>query len=110
MKEINAYIRPAIAHGVIEALKKEGATNISIAHVKGLGLLEDPASEQYDAEFIEQSSVVLKLEIICAASEAPRYLQVIQQNAHTGKAGDGVVFVTNVEKAIKIRTGEEGVR
>ncbi len=110
MKEIKAYIRPVLAHKVIEALKREGVTNISIAHVKGLGLLEDPASVQYNTEFIEQSSVVLKLEIICDAPDAAHYVQVIQENAHTGKAGDGAIFVTNVETATEIRTGEEGVR
>lgn len=109
MKEIKAYIRPALAHRVIEAVKNAGATNISAIHVKGLGLFEDPQSKQYDAEFIEQSSDVLKLEIICIDAEVEQYVGAIKANAHTGQSGDGAIFVSEVERAVKIKTGEEGL-
>ena len=108
MKEIKAYIRPALTHRVIEALKQAGVTNISILLVKGLGLLEDPQNEQYDAEFIEQSSDVMKLEIVSDDAKATRYLQIIKELAHTGNAGDGLIYVTDVQRTVKIRTGEEG--
>ena len=108
MKEIKAYIRPALTHRVIEALKQAGVTNMSILRVKGLGLLEDPQNEQYDAEFIEQSSDVMKLEIVSDDAKANQYLQIIKELAHTGNAGDGLIYVTDVQRTVKIRTGEEG--
>lgn len=109
MKEIKAYIRPALAHRVIEALKQAGVNNLSAVHVKGIGLFEDPKTEEYDLEFIEKSSDVVKLEIICSDSDANRYTRILAQEAKTGEPGDGAIFVTNVEHAIKIKTGEGGI-
>ncbi|MEW5800304.1 MAG: P-II family nitrogen regulator [Bacteroidota bacterium] len=109
MNEIKAYIRPALAHNVIEALKSAGATNLSIMHVKGIGLFEDPLTEEYDAEFIEKSSNMLKIEIICKHNDVERFVHIIKQSAHTGKSGDGAIFVSTVNRAVKIKTGEEGL-
>jgi len=109
MKEIKAYIRPEISHRVIEQLKINGATNISIAKVKGLGLFEDPTSEKYDIEFIEKSSDILKLELVCLDEEEEKFTVVIKREAYTGKPGDGAIFVTNIQKAIKISKDKEGI-
>ncbi|MBI5463915.1 MAG: P-II family nitrogen regulator [Ignavibacteriales bacterium] len=109
MKEIKAYIRPALAHRVIEVLKQAGATNISMMRVKGLGLLEDPQNKEYDAESVERSSEMVKLEIVLKDSDVDRYVQLIKEFAHTGNVGDGLVYVTDVERTIKLRTGEEGI-
>ena len=78
-------------------------------HVKGIGLYEDPLTEEYDAEIIEKSSDMLKLEIICMQADIERFVDVIKQNAHTGKSGDGAIFVSPVGRAIRIKTGEEGL-
>lgn len=102
MKEIKAYIRPEISHRVIEQLKNNGATNISVVKVKGLGLFEDPSSEKYDMEFIEKSSDIYKLELICLDEEEEKFTEVIRSEAYTGKPGDGAIFVANIQKAIKI--------
>ena len=121
MNEIKAYIRPALGHRVIRALKAAGVTNLSAVHVKGIGLLEDPLTEEYDAEVIEKSSEMLKLEIICMQTDVParrsafrhagveRFVDAIKQNAHTGKSGDGAIFVSPVGRTIRIKTGEEGL-
>jgi len=109
MKEIKAYIRPALAHRVIEALKQGGATNFSMTHVKGLSLLEDPQTKEYDAESVERSSEMVKLEIVSKDSDVDRYVQLINKSAHTSNAGDGLVCVTDVERTINLRTGEEGI-
>lgn len=109
MNEIKAYIRPALGHRVIEALKAAGVTNLSSVHVKGIGLLEDPLTEEYDAEVVEKSSDMLRLEIICMATDVERFVDAIKQNAHTGKSGDGAIFVSPVERAIRIKTGGEGL-
>ena len=109
MKEIKAYIRPEISHRVIEQLKINGATNISILKAKGLGLFEDPTSEKYDMEFIEKSSDILKIELICLDEEEEKYTEVIKREGYTGKPGDGAIFVSDIQKAIKITKGKEGI-
>jgi len=109
MKEIKAYIRPEISHRVIEQLKINGATNISIVKVKGMGLLEDPTSEKYDMEFIEKSSDIFKIELICLDEEEEKLSELIKREAYTGKPGDGAIFVSEIQKAIKISKGKEGI-
>jgi len=109
MNEIKAYIRPALGHNVIEALKAAGVTNLTLMHVKGIGLFEDPLTEEYDAEVIEKSSNMLKIEIICNHDDVNRFVQIIKQSAHTGTSGDGAIFVSTVARAVKIKTGEEGL-
>lgn len=109
MNEIKAYIRPALGHKVIEALKRAGVSNLSVIHAKGIGVFEDPQTETYDAEIIEKSSDMLKIEIICRREDTDRYVDVIRQTAHTGKSGDGAIFVSEVHRAVKIRTGGEGL-
>jgi len=109
MNEIKAYIRPAFGHKVISALKATGVTNLSVVHVKGIALFADPLTEAFDAEVIEKSSDMLKLEIICTQTDVERFVDAIKQNAHTGKAGDGAIFVSPVVRAIRIKTGEEGL-
>lgn len=107
MNEIKAYIRPALAHRVIAALKTAGVTNLSAVHVKGIGLLEDPRTETYDAEIIEKSSDMLMLDIVCMETQVDRYVDVIKRHAHTGKSGDGVIVVSPAVQVIRIKTGEE---
>ena len=109
MKEIKAYIRPEISHRVIEQLKINGATNISIVKVKGLGLFEDPLYEKYDMEFIEKSSDMYKLELICHDEEEEKFTEVIKREAYTGKRGDGAIFVSDIQKAIKISKDKEEI-
>lgn len=109
MNEIKAYIRPALGHKVIAALKASGVTNLSVVHVKGIGLFEDPLTEAFDAEVIEKSSDMLKLEIICIQTDVGKFVDVIKQHARTGKSGDGAIFVSSVACAIRIKTGEEGL-
>jgi len=102
MKEIKSYIRPEISHRVIEQLKISGATNISIVKVKGLGLFEDPTSEKYDMEFIEKSCDIYRIELICLDEEEEKFIETIMREAYTGKPGDGAIFVSEIQKAIKI--------
>ena len=107
MKEIKAYIRPEISHRVIEQLKINGATNISIVKVKGLGLFEDPTSEKYDMDFIEKSSEMYKLELICRDEEEEKFTKVIKREGYTGKPGDGAIFIANILRSFKIYKDEE---
>ena len=109
MNEIKAYIRPALGYQVIRALKAAGMRNLSLLHVKGIGTLEDPLTEEYDAEVIEKSSDMLKIEIICTSHDVETFVGIIKQFAQTGKPGDGAIFISTIGRAVKIRTGEEGL-
>ncbi len=108
MNEIKAYIRPALGHKVMEALKAAGAKGLSATHVKGFGLFEDPLTGVYDAEVVEKGSDMLKIELVCPLVDVDRFVNAITQSAHTGKSGDGTIYVSPVLRAIRITTGEEG--
>jgi len=107
MNEIKAYIRPSLGHRVIRALRAAGVTDLSAVHVRGIGLLEDPLTEE--SEIIEKSSDMLKLEIICMQTDVERFVEAIKEHAHTGKSGDGAIVVSPVARAIRIKTGGEGL-
>lgn len=109
MKEIKAYIRPEISHRVIEHLKLSGVTNLSIIKVKGLGLFEDPSTEKYDMEFIEKSSDIYKIELICLDEEEEKFVEIIKREAYTGRRGDGAIFISEIQKAIKVSKDKEGI-
>jgi len=109
MKELKAYIRPVHAHRVIEVLKQAGIRNLSVIHVRGIGLFEDVETEEFDLEFIEKSGDTPQLEIICSHDDAERYVEIIKEQARTGKSGDGAIFLSTVERAARIKTGEEGI-
>ncbi|HIE27383.1 TPA: P-II family nitrogen regulator [Candidatus Poribacteria bacterium] len=108
MKELKAYIRVSKIDGVIHALKESGATNINIIHVKEVDGDIDPKDAKLSFELVSKYVEVVKLELVCSDADAERYVEAIRKNAYTGSRGDGIIFVTHVEDAVKIRTGESG--
>ena len=100
MKEIKAYIRHDKADIVIEKLEEAG--------VKGMTLLDANAlaAFSFSIEYVQKYSKVFKIELICNNEDSDRLIDIISKFAHTGKSGDGWIFVTPVEKAIRIKTGE----
>jgi nitrogen regulatory protein PII len=107
MKEVNAYIRHSVVGRVIEALEQAGYTDMTLIDVKGLTTGLSQAEYHYSLEMAEKYMNVVKLEIVCQNHEAERIVEIIKANARTGKKGDGLVFVTPVEQAIRIYTGKE---
>ncbi len=108
MKEIKAYIRCQKAEIVIEELEKIGITDITLIDVMGVGILADPKKSKYSIKCVEKYSDVGKLEVICADENVHDIVEVIRKTAYTGMKGDGMIFVSPVEMAIKIRTGAIG--
>lgn len=108
MKEIKAYIRCQKAESVIEALEKIGVDDITLIDVMGVGILADPKQSKYSIKCVEKFSEVAKLEVVCADDRAHEIVEVIRKTAYTGMKGDGMIFVSPVEMAIKIRTGAIG--
>jgi nitrogen regulatory protein P-II 1 len=108
MKEIKAYIRCQKAEKVIEALEKIGIKDITLIDVMGVGLLADPHQAKYSIKCVERYSEVAKLEVVCADERVHEIAETIRNTAYTGMKGDGMIFVSPVEMAIKIRTGAIG--
>ncbi len=109
MKEVKAFIRSAKAESVLQALEDLGVADITLIDVMGLGHhLVDPEQSRYSIDIVKRYSDIAKIEIVCKAEDVDRIVQTIRDTAYTGMPGDGLVFVTNVEQVIKIRTGEVG--
>lgn len=108
MKEIKAYVRIRIVEQVVRALEEAGYHNLTIIDVSGLGRLADSKETKYSIKFVEKYSKVAKIELVCREVDVDTLLQVIQKTACTHQPGDGIMFVSPVERAMKIRTCEEG--
>ncbi len=107
MKEIKAFIRTEKAQYVLESLEKMGITGYTLSDVMGHGALADPKKTQYSIEYVERFSKVAKLELVCRDDQEESIVQCIRKCAYTGLPGDGIIYVTKIERAIKIRNGAE---
>lgn len=109
MKEIKAIVRKERLQDVVTALRNEGVPRLTILHVHSLGSGVDP--EHYRMSFEEGGAFTEKarIELVCRATDVDRLIAAIRREARTGHRGDGVIFVTHVDRAVKIRTGDEDV-
>lgn len=107
MKEIKAYIRSRKADVVLGALEEMGVCDISLIDVMGVGQLADPKSARYSIKYVEKYSEVAKLEIVCKDDQVHRIVETIREKAYTGMSGDGMIYVSAVDMALKIRTGAQ---
>jgi nitrogen regulatory protein PII len=107
MKEIKAYIRCQKAEEIIEALEQIDITDITLIDVMGVGVLSDPKTAKYSIKCVEKYSEVAKLEVVCKDSEVETIVDTIQKRAYSGMKGDGMIFVSPVDMAVKIRTGDQ---
>lgn len=108
MKLLKAYIRTAKVDDVILALQAAGAPGITVSRVHGIGYGYDAMSFTLAPSEIHKAPEVAKMEVVCADGDADRLLQELIAGARTESQGDGIVFVTTVVRAVRIRTGEEG--
>lgn len=108
MKEIKAYFRPQFIDRVVDALEEAGAKDLTVIRVDAFGPLADPGEQRFIHKYRDKYSAVAKLELVCRDENAARFAKVIQEKGYTGGHGDGRIFITAVEEAINIRTGETG--
>ncbi len=110
MKKIEAIIKPFKLEEVKDALSGVGVEGMTVSEVKGFGRqkghTEIYRGNEYTVDFLPK----IKLEIVLADSSVPAAVEAIVKAAKTGKIGDGKVFISNVEDAIRIRTDERGER
>ncbi len=106
MKKIEAFIKPFKLDDVVDALSEIGVEGISITEARGFGRQKGRTEIYRGAEYVVDFLPKIKLEIVVNDSLLKTALEAIKNAAHTGKVGDGKVFVFDVESALRIRTGE----
>jgi nitrogen regulatory protein P-II 1 len=108
MKKIEAIVKPFKLDEVREALSELGATGLTVTEVKGFGRQKGHTELYRGAEYVVDFLPKVKVEVVLPDSMAERAVEAIVKAAHTGKIGDGKIFVTTVEQVVRIRTGEAG--
>ena len=107
MKKIEAIIKPFKLDDVKEAILELGISGMTITEVKGFGRQKGHKEIYRGAEYVVDFLPKIKIETIVPTDMLSRVVEAIKKNAHTGQIGDGKIFIIPVEKAIRIRTGEE---
>ena len=108
MRKIEAIIKPFKLDEVKEALHDVGVSGITVTEAKGFGRQKGHTELYRGAEYVVDFLPKVKLEVVVEDGLADRVVEAIASAARTGRIGDGKIFVTAVEEALRIRTGERG--
>jgi nitrogen regulatory protein P-II 1 len=108
MKKIEAIIKPFKLDEVKEALHEVGLQGITVLEAKGFGRQRGHTELYRGAEYVVDFLPKVKIELVVEDDMLERAVEAIQQAAHTGRIGDGKIFIMPVENAIRVRTGETG--
>jgi nitrogen regulatory protein P-II 1 len=106
MKRIEAIIKPFKLDDVREALSAIGVTGMTVTEVKGFGRQKGHTELYRGAEYVVDFLPKVKVEVVVTEDRVDACLEAITRGARTGKIGDGKIFVTAVERVVRIRTGE----
>ncbi len=109
MKKIEAIIKPFKLDEVKEALQEVGIQGLSVIEAKGFGRQKGHTELYRGAEYVVDFLPKVKIEVVLAADQVDAAIAAIIGAAKTGKIGDGKIFVSSIEQAIRIRTEEDGV-
>ena len=107
MKQITAIVKPFKLEEVREALGDCGVTGLTVTEVKGFGRQKGHTELYRGAEYVVDFLPKVKVEVVVKSAEVERCVDAIIKAARTGKIGDGKIFVTSVERVVRIRTGEQ---
>ena len=108
MKKIEAIIKPFKLDEVKEALQDIGLQGITVTEAKGFGRQKGHTELYRGAEYVVDFLPKVKIELVIEDNLVDRAIEAISQAAHTGRIGDGKIFIYTIEEAIRIRTGERG--
>ena len=108
MKKIEAIIKPFKLDEVKDALHEVGLQGITVTEAKGFGRQKGHTELYRGAEYVVDFLPKVKIEIVLEDNMLERAVEAIKQAAHTGRIGDGKIFVSTIEEVIRIRTGETG--
>ncbi len=109
MKKIEAIIKPFKLDEVKEALQDIGVSGLSVIEVKGFGRQKGHTELYRGAEYVVDFLPKVKIEVVLPADMVDAAIEAIVEAANTGKIGDGKIFVSDIEQAVRIRTGETGL-
>jgi len=107
MKKVEAIIKPFKLDDVREALSEIGLTGMTVTEVKGFGRQKGHTELYRGAEYVVDFLPKVKIEVVINASQLDTCIETISKVASTGKIGDGKIFVSDIERVVRIRTGEE---
>lgn len=107
MKKVEAIIKPFKLDDVKEALTSLGITGMTVSDVKGYGRQQGHSELYRGAEYVVDFLPKIKIELVVNTELVDQVIEAITSSARTGKIGDGKIFVSSIEKVVRIRTGEE---
>lgn len=107
MKKIEAIIKPFKLDEVKDAILKLGVSGITMTEVKGFGRQKGHKEIYRGAEYVVDFLPKIRIEVVVPVEMVPQVVEAIKEKAHTGEIGDGKIFIIPIEKAVRIRTGEE---
>ena len=115
MKEIKAYVRRDRVHQTVNELEFAGAPGITVVEVHPVGYDYEAKPDHFGPRYEDELSryeylAIVRLEAVCADEDVEKLVRVLRRASRTGSAGDGMIFVSNVIDAIRIRDGERGER
>jgi nitrogen regulatory protein P-II 2 len=108
MKMVTAIIKPFKLDDVRQALSEIGVQGVTVSEVKGFGRQKGHTELYRGAEYVVDFLPKVKLELVIDDSLLEQAVEAITSKANTGKIGDGKIFISEIEQAIRIRTGESG--
>ena len=108
MKKIEAVIKPFKLDEVKQALHEVGLQGITVVEAKGFGRQKGHTELYRGAEYVVDFLPKVKIEVVLTDEMLPKAVEAIQRAAKTGRIGDGKIFISTIENAIRIRTGESG--
>jgi nitrogen regulatory protein PII len=108
IKLVTAVIKPQMLDSVKEGLKDIGVQGLTVTEVKGYGRQGGHTETYRGAEYTVDLVPKMKLEVLCLVDDAERVMEMIRKCAYTGKIGDGKVWVVDVDRLLRVRTGEMG--
>jgi nitrogen regulatory protein PII len=108
MKRISAIVKPFKLDEVREALAEVGVTGLTVTEVKGFGRQKGHTELYRGAEYVVDFLPKVMIDVVVPTALLDRAIEAISKAAHTGRIGDGKIFVFDVEQVVRIRTGETG--
>jgi len=105
MKEIKAFVKPFKVNDILNQLLQAGFPNITVSMAEGTGNFNSDESS-LSTHFSITDSKVAKIEIVCDDSEVEKIVDIISTKGRTGNSGDGIIFVSEIEKVYRVKTGK----
>jgi nitrogen regulatory protein P-II 1 len=108
IKLVTAIIKPHLLDSVKDALRSAGVTGLTVTEVRGFGRQGGHTETYRGAEYTVDLIPKLRIDVVCSVDDAEKVMEIIRSAAHTGKIGDGKIWIVDVERLLRIRTGEMG--